>query len=181
MDTGTIGSPNLIIPNGHFGNQLYAGAATQSASGNVAQKETTIPDSTAKKEVPASGSTKNDIDHKVKSGYRSSPAECQTCKNRKYQDGSDENVSFKSAAHISPEAAGARVRGHESEHVANAYTKAAEKGGKVLAATVTIHTAICPECGRTNVSGGTTSTIISYPKTDDSGRGTSKSGENFKV
>ena len=28
--------------------------------------------------------------------------ECQTCKNRKYVDGSDEaNVSFKSAAHVS--------------------------------------------------------------------------------
>ena len=37
---------------------------------------------------------KSDIDHKKKPGYRSSPAECQTCKNRKYQDGSDENVSF---------------------------------------------------------------------------------------
>ena len=32
--------------------------------------------------------------------------ECQTCKNRKYVDGSNEaNVSFKNAAHISPEAA----------------------------------------------------------------------------
>lgn len=37
--------------------------------------------------------------------------ECQTCKNRKYIDGSDEaNVSFKNAAHVSPEAAGAAVR-----------------------------------------------------------------------
>ena len=25
-------------------------------------------------------------------GRKSSPAECETCKNRKYQDGSDENV-----------------------------------------------------------------------------------------
>ena len=33
----------------------------------------------------------------------SSILRCQTCKNRKYQDGSDENVSFKAAAHISPE------------------------------------------------------------------------------
>ena len=32
--------------------------------------------------------------------------ECQTCKNRKYADGSDENVSYKSAAHIAPGAAG---------------------------------------------------------------------------
>ena len=35
-----------------------------------------------------------------------SPEECQTCKNRKYVDGSNENVSYKSAAHIAPGAAG---------------------------------------------------------------------------
>lgn len=43
----------------------------------------------------------------------SSPEECQTCKNRKYADGSDENVSYKSAAHIAPGAAGNAVRAHE--------------------------------------------------------------------
>ncbi len=99
---------------------------------------------------------------RVAPGRRSSPAECQTCKERKYQDGSDENVSFKSAQHISPEAAGARVRAHEQEHVVNAYSKAAKDGGKVIRASVAIHTAICPECGRTYVSGGTTSTQIKY-------------------
>ncbi len=97
-----------------------------------------------------------------KAGRKSSPEECQTCKERKYQDGSDENVSFKSAAHISPEAAGAAVRAHEGEHVSNAYKEAAENGGEVVNASVTIHTAICPECGRTYVSGGTTSTTIRY-------------------
>ena len=99
---------------------------------------------------------------KVAPGRRSSPAECQTCKERKYQDGSDENVSFKSAQHISPEAAAARVRGHEQEHVANAYSKAAKDGGKVVNASVAIHTAVCHECGRTYVSGGTTHTMIKY-------------------
>ena len=89
-------------------------------------------------------------------GRKSSPAECETCKNRKYQDGSDENVSFKSPAHISPSAAGARVRGHEQEHVANAYKDAAQNNGKVISCNVSIHTAVCPECGRTYVSGGTT-------------------------
>ena len=54
-------------------------------------------------------------------GRKSSPAECETCSNRKYQDGSDEMVSFKSAAHISPEASASRVRAHEQEHVSNAY------------------------------------------------------------
>lgn len=91
-------------------------------------------------------------------------AECQTCKERKYQDGSDENVSFKSAAHISPNAAGAAVRAHEGEHVSNAYKKAAMEGGKVIHAGVSIHTAVCPECGRTYVSGGVTNTTLALPK-----------------
>lgn len=93
--------------------------------------------------------------------------ECQTCKNRKYQDGSDEMVSFKSAAHISPEAAGAAVRGHEGEHVSNAYKKAFQEGGKVVSVGVSIHTAVCPECGRTYVSGGTTHSVISTPTNED--------------
>lgn len=89
--------------------------------------------------------------------------ECQTCKNRKYQDGSDEaNVSFKNAAHISPEAAASAVRAHESQHVKNAYNKAAERNGEVISASVSIHMAVCPECGRTYVSGGTTQTAIRY-------------------
>lgn len=88
--------------------------------------------------------------------------ECETCKNRKYQDGSDEMVSFKTAQHISPESAGARVRAHEQEHVSNAYSKAAQNNGKVIRASVTIHTSICPECGRSYVSGGTTNTQIKY-------------------
>jgi hypothetical protein len=87
---------------------------------------------------------------------------CETCANRKYQDGSDEMVSFKSASHISPEAAATRVRAHEQEHVSNAYKKAEQKDAKVVQASVAIHTSICPECGRTYVSGGTTTTTIRY-------------------
>lgn len=100
----------------------------------------------------------------VKTGKLSSPSECQTCKKRKYQDGSDENdVSFKSASHISVSDAPSKVRAHEQEHVTNAYEKAEEAGGKVLQASVRIKTAICPECGTTYVSGGETTTKISYP------------------
>lgn len=114
-------------------------------------------------ETEKAGKVPVDKDDIKKPGRASSPKECKTCKERKYQDGSNENVSFKSAQHISPESAGARVRAHEGEHVANAYSKAAEDGGKVVQASVSIHTAICPECGRTYVSGGTTHTKISYP------------------
>lgn len=95
---------------------------------------------------------------------KTSPAyECETCENRKYQDGSNEaDVSFKSATNVSPEAAASAVRSHEQQHVSNAYQKAEKDNGEVLSATVAIHTSICPECGRTYVSGGTTRTTIKY-------------------
>lgn len=93
---------------------------------------------------------------------KSGAVECATCASRKYQDGSDENVSFKNAAHISPSAAAGRVRAHEAEHVNNAYNKAAQGNGKVIRASVTLKTAICPECGRSYVAGGVTDTAIKY-------------------
>jgi hypothetical protein len=111
--------------------------------------------------------TSTNPDEVKKPGRRSSPEDCQTCKERKYQDGSNENVSFKSAAHISPESAAATVRAHESEHVSNAYKKAETNNGKVISASVQIHTAICPECGRIYVSGGTTNTTIKYTNEDN--------------
>ncbi len=93
---------------------------------------------------------------------KSGKIECATCAGRMYQDGSDENVSFKAAAHLSPNTAGAAVRSHEGEHVGNAYKKAFMNNGKVLRASVSIHMSVCPECGRSYVSGGTTSTSIAY-------------------
>ena len=106
---------------------------------------------------------RNPSESTVKSaGRKSSPAECKTCSSRKYQDGSDENVSFKTAQHISPESSATLVRAHEQEHVSNAYTKAAQNNGKVISANVALRTAICPECGRSYVSGGTTTTQIKY-------------------
>ena len=76
-------------------------------------------------------------------------------------------VSFKTAQHISPQSAAAKVRGHEAEHVSNAYKDAAMNNGKVLQASVSIKTAVCPECGRTYVSGGETRTKISYSNEDN--------------
>ena len=88
---------------------------------------------------------------------------CQTCKNRKYVDGSNEaNVSFKNAAHISPEAASSAVRAHEGQHVSNAYHKAATQNGEVVSASVRVQTSVCPECGRSYISGGVTDTQIRY-------------------
>jgi hypothetical protein len=56
-------------------------------------------------------------------------------------------------------AAGA-VRAHEQEHVSNNREEAEEKGLKAHS-TVAIHTAVCPECGKIYVSGGTTTTTYS--------------------
>ncbi len=85
---------------------------------------------------------------------------CQTCEERKYQDGSDDSsVSYQTPTRIAPEAAQAAVRGHELEHVAHEQAKAQRDGRKVVSQTVTLKTDICPECGRVYVSGGSTRTV----------------------
>lgn len=87
-------------------------------------------------------------------------SECKTCAKRKYQDGSDDpGVSFKTAAHISPEQAAAKVRSHEYEHVVREQSKADRENKEVVSQSVRLHTDICPECGRTYVSGGVTNTV----------------------
>lgn len=86
--------------------------------------------------------------------------ECRTCAERKYQDGSnDPGVSFKTAAHISPEASAATVRAHEMEHVVRNQAKAAREDKEIVSQSVTLSTAICPECGTVYTSGGTTRTV----------------------
>jgi len=86
--------------------------------------------------------------------------ECQTCKERKYQDGSDDpGVSFKTPTNVAPEQAASAVRGHENEHVVREQAKARQEGRKVVSQSVTYHTGICPECGKAYVSGGTTRTV----------------------
>ncbi len=86
--------------------------------------------------------------------------ECQTCKERKYQDGSnDPGVSFKTPTNIAPEQVASAVRGHENEHVVREQAKAQREDRKVVSQSVTIHNDICPECGKVYVSGGTTRTV----------------------
>lgn len=143
--------------NGFYGSGYDAGPLTQaktSGSENTDAALSGLPEEQEK-------------ERRERLGPEDPSEECQTCKNRKYQDGSDEMVSFKSATHLSPEAAGSAVRAHEQEHVSNAYQKAAVKDGKVISASVSIRTAICPECGRTYVSGGTTRTQIKYYNEDN--------------
>ena len=89
----------------------------------------------------------------------SEEGKCKTCEERKYKDGSnDMGVSFKTATHIAPEQAAATVRGHEMEHVFREQAKADREDRQVVSQSVSLHTSICPECGKPYVSGGTTRT-----------------------
>lgn len=110
--------------------------------------------------------------------------ECQTCKERRYQDGSDDpGVSFKSATKVNPEAADAAVRGHEMEHVYRNRAEAAREGREVVSQSVSIKRAICPECGKAYTSGGVTKTVTK-PKQDNAakfnvGKADTQNGKRF--
>ena len=89
--------------------------------------------------------------------------ECQTCKNRTYQDGSnDPGVSFKSPQHIDPSVAASVVMGHEQEHVSHERARASQEGGEVVNQSVRLHGAFCPECGRYYIAGGVTETTVRH-------------------
>lgn len=86
--------------------------------------------------------------------------ECKTCENRRYQDGSDDmGVSFQTPTKVDPKAAAAKVKSHEMEHVGRNQAKAEREGKEIVSQSVTIKTAICPECGKVYVSGGLTRTV----------------------
>ena len=53
--------------------------------------------------------------------------------------------------------AASAVLAHEKEHVTNNAAEAEQEGMKAHSV-VAIHTAMCPECGKMYVSGGTTTT-----------------------
>ncbi len=119
--------------------------------------------------VNADFRTQEDVKGNTTAGVREKKLEgvkeCQTCKNRKYQDGSnDGGVSFQSPTKVDPRAAGAKVRAHEQEHVTRNAAKAEREDRKVVASSVRVFTAICPECGKTYISGGETRTTTMNDK-----------------
>ena len=114
--------------------------------------------------------TPANTDNTVDSSGKVRPVECQTCKNRRYQDGSNEMVSFKSPGKIRPEEAYAKVMGHEQEHVANARAEGSKQNKELVSATVSLKTAICPECGRSYIAGVTTTTMMKTYSDDSYGK-----------
>lgn len=130
--------------------QVMPGAAEQSAAGLGQEKAGPSAAGLGQTEAEQSAAGVQGV---------SGEKECQTCKERKYQDGSDDpGVSYQTPTHISPEQAASAVRGHEMEHVVREQASAEREGRRVVSQSVTMHTAICPECGRVYVSGGTTRT-----------------------
>lgn len=99
-------------------------------------------------------------DNTVNSSAKVQPVECQTCKSRKYQDASDEMVSFKTPGTIKAGESYAKVRSHEQEHVSNAIAEGNQANKELVSASVSLKTAICPECGRAYIAGGTTRTVM---------------------
>lgn len=97
---------------------------------------------------------------RLKSDEKQDDGHCETCENRKYQDGSDDpGVSFKTAGKIDPANAEAVVRGHEYEHVNRNRAKAAREDREIVYQSVVIKHGICSECGDSYVAGGETTTV----------------------
>lgn len=84
---------------------------------------------------------------------------CETCANRRYVDDSDDmSVSFQTPTNIHPSIAAVAVAAHEQEHVQNEQANALRDNRTITHQSVTFQYAICPECGRFYVAGGTTRT-----------------------
>ena len=157
--SNAAGAENVQAPVLPGSNEKEASPLTLPGSNGEAAPALTLPGAqTDNKEAQqvtksALGETKNAQDIMEES-------ECQTCKERKYQDGSDDpGVSFKTPTNIAPEQAASAVRGHENEHVVREQAKAQRENRKVVSQSVTYKTDICPECGKVYVSGGTTHTV----------------------
>ncbi len=118
----------------------------------------------------------NELDNKINilrdrlniKSEKADSGECQTCKNRKYMDGSnDPGVSFKTPTKAGAGNEEAAVRGHEYEHVNRNQAKAAREGDEIVYQSVLIKHAICPECGKSYASGGETITVTRHkPETE---------------
>lgn len=96
-------------------------------------------------------------DGEIKQLKRSGKIECETCKNRRYKDGSDDGtVSFQSPTNIKPEQSAGKVMSHEMEHYRHETANARRNGEKILSISVSTTKSVCPECGASFTSGGLT-------------------------
>ena len=150
---------------GQFSLNIREGAdpAEMAVRMRITPYEETAPEKIHQKSQDANGT-----DVKVGAEGAQAAAEegkCQTCEERKYQDESDDmGVSFQTATNIAPEQVASAVRGHENEHVVREQAKAQREDRRVVSQSVTLHSDICPECGKVYISGGTTRTVTAAEK-----------------
>ena len=129
-------------------------AAVQAGLPGTAAQTDTTPAAGSQEDAPKVASMGAENAQKT-----SEEAECKTCQERRYQDGSnDPGVSFKTPTHIGPDQSASAVRGHEMEHVVRERAKAQSEGRRVISQSVSMQTGICPECGSVYVAGGVTRT-----------------------
>ncbi|MCL2056118.1 MAG: hypothetical protein FWH02_02735 [Oscillospiraceae bacterium] len=94
-----------------------------------------------------------ELEQKLRNGQM----ECPTCAARTFKDRSgDGGVSFQAPKAVPYSTAGAVVASHEHEHVSA--SKSEDSEDVVHDSKVQLTYARCPDCGRTYVSGGRTST-----------------------
>jgi hypothetical protein len=109
-------------------------------------------------------STQNAINENTAAGIRGKDlagvGDCETCKSRTYQDrSSDGGVSMQSPTQLSPEEAASAVMSHEREHAARDAAQAKSEGRDVIYNNIRLFSSICPECGKTYISGGQSQTV----------------------
>lgn len=163
-------SPSSFFVGSSFGMEARSSGPAADRSGNIPGQEPVSPQASfpgqnkvaLQAPVPGQGGTRESGGSQTVGRKPDTDTyECETCKNRKYQDGStDPGVSFKTPTRLSPERAAFAIRAHEAEHVAHARAKAQKEDQEIVSQSVTYHTSICPECGRTYMSGGTTRTTF---------------------
>jgi len=151
--------------------QQPGGPSAAQAAGQAQGQDAKAPQLPGQKSNPLPGVENPEAEGAKSAQEVMEEGECQTCKERKYQDGSDDpGVSFKTPTNIAPEQVASAVRGHENEHVVREQAKARQEGRKVVNQSVTYHTAICPECGKAYVSGGTTRTVTKAADSQQAGQ-----------
>ncbi len=109
---------------------------------------------------------KNSVENKTSAGIqkkdvnKTNTGECQTCSERRYQDGShDSGVSFKNPTKLTPDQAASAVISHEKEHYTREAQAAKNENKDVLVNSIRLESSICPDCGRSYISGGETTTV----------------------
>ena len=157
--TGIQGGSSVEYPTGGTREELEARLSQLTKQRNDCKKQEDDP--ALKERISNLEKRISNLESRIKKlREKENDGKCETCENRKYQDGSDDpGVSFKTAAKVGPQGAESTVRGHEAEHVSRDRAEAERNDREVIYQSVIIKRAICPECGKSYVSGGQTTTV----------------------